>query len=726
MTIMSWNTCIRYFLIVTVASTTFLSPFYNVNGEEAQCLNPHSDGTCAATEPNAPTPKSPEAYPGLSNKHELCDFWAREGECEKNPRYMHMDCSKSCLLHSLNSQNDGKCTLYMAESSIPNSGLGMYTAAPIAQGQFIPQPEIVVNILDYEHHLHLAYKLKHGFDKLPEGFAPDANEKCSFWAKEGECDVNPQYMRAQCQESCYIQEMKAKKGLVDEDEEEGDVYWLPHNYYWDSASPGTTYEGIMVESLIPGVGALANSHTGLWNTEMQPPPSIDGAGLLRTRDPGAGAISPFHNLNYMATRNITKGEEIFAEYGDEWFSDRESKFGPLPLSYDFAHADGLMKMFRDTIHNESSQMATDLLSLTHEFSQANKRLGMIIPDTMKELQKVKEVGGTAMRTVPAVIRSMEWLEENGTCIDNIIAAPSTIPQAGRGAFATRTIASGQIIAPAPLIQVHRDHLKMYTGGEGGEGIVYSGDQLILNYCFGHPDSSVMFFSYGPVVNFINHNADPNMVNAKIRWASNENIDANIMNLSVEKLLKKESAGVIIEFVATREINAGEEIFIHYGEAWKGAWDRHVRSWESDNTDNYTYDLEALNEKDEFLKSEIEQKQHPYPPNAMTLCYISPEVWHLDGQKHDFRKIPLSRIDIRESVPCEIIERKGSDSQDNYNYIVSILEPQTKEKKIVTDVPRPNIELTHRPYTRDHNLPNSFRHEIGIPDEIFPFHWLDLK
>lgn len=39
-------------------------------------------------------------YDGLrdqcKNKHELCAFWAFQGECEKNPGYMQKDCAPVC------------------------------------------------------------------------------------------------------------------------------------------------------------------------------------------------------------------------------------------------------------------------------------------------------------------------------------------------------------------------------------------------------------------------------------------------------------------------------------------------------------------------------------------------------------------------------------------------------------------------------------------------------
>jgi len=36
---------------------------------------------------------------------------------------------------------------------------------------------------------------------------------------------------------------------------------------------------------------------------------------------------------------------------------------------------------------------------------------------------------------------------------------------------------------------------------------------------------------------------------------------------------------MLEFVASRDIQPGEEVFIDYGEEWQNAWDEHVKKWE---------------------------------------------------------------------------------------------------------------------------------------------------
>eukprot|EP00957_Ditylum_brightwellii_P143706 10948367-Ditylum_brightwellii.AAC.1 len=136
-----------------------------------------------------------------------------------------------------------KCGLYMAESAIPNSGLGMYTAVDIPSGHTI-SPEIVINLADY---------------KEPED-------------------------------------------IID-------------SYSWHHRNTRSTHEADSIESLVPGVGALANSHPGLVNTQMTLP-KINSAGLHPYSDPGVGAFSNFHDLAYIASQHIQAGMEVFADYGE--------------------------------------------------------------------------------------------------------------------------------------------------------------------------------------------------------------------------------------------------------------------------------------------------------------------------------------------------------------------------------------------------------------------------
>lgn len=41
---------------------------------------------------------SPKPDSSCIDKHKLCDAWSKDDECKKNPRYMHVNCRKSCRL----------------------------------------------------------------------------------------------------------------------------------------------------------------------------------------------------------------------------------------------------------------------------------------------------------------------------------------------------------------------------------------------------------------------------------------------------------------------------------------------------------------------------------------------------------------------------------------------------------------------------------------------------
>lgn len=409
---------------------------------------------------------------------------------------------------------------------------------------------------------------------------------------------------------------------------------------------------------------------------------------------------------------------------------RESKFGTLPLSDDFEHGDKILDNLSKTINDKSSPLAEKLLTFTREVTNSNKRVRMIIPGSMDEFQAVQNAGGTARYTVPNAIRPLEWLKEKGICLDNIVAAPSTIKGAGRGAFATRPIQRGQIIAPAPLMHVHRDNLKMYGEGNLTEGVVPIEDQLIRNYCFGHVDSPVLFFSYGPVVNFINHNSNPDLINAKIQWATEGRTKAGWMELSLDALFEKESAGIMLEFVATRDIGVLEEIFIDYGSAWQTEWDHHVSKWEKEELGDYVYDLIKLNEETTELLTKSELQKKPYPRNAMTLCFITADIWESEEDIVDFDDYETDdSLNMRESIACDVIDvvLGEEEDEDDYYYTVDVKRTSDpKQGKKIVNFPRNFIKITHKPYSRDYTLPNRFRHEIGIPGDIFPHQWIQGK
>ena len=47
-------------------------------------------------------------------------------------------------------------------------------------------------------------------------------------------------------------------------------------------------------------------------------------------------------------------------------------------------------------------------------------------------------------------------------------------------------------------------------------------------------------------------------------------------------------------------------------------------------------------------------------------------------------------------------------------------------RLLFDVPRRGMKFIDLPYQSDQNLKAAFRHEIGVPNHIWPENWKDLK
>jgi hypothetical protein len=90
--------------------------------------------------------------------------------------------------------------------------------------------------------------------------------------------------------------------------------WLLNSYYWDPATTLAQDEADDVQSIVPGLGMLANSHTGLVNAEQRGPNQRD-CYLHRAFDVGAGASSCYHDSHFDADKSLGAGEEIFVRYG---------------------------------------------------------------------------------------------------------------------------------------------------------------------------------------------------------------------------------------------------------------------------------------------------------------------------------------------------------------------------------------------------------------------------
>lgn len=117
---------------------------------------------------------------------------------------------------------------------------------------------------------------------------------------------------------------------------------------------------------------------------------------------------------------------------------------------------------------------------------------------------------------------------------------------------------------------------------------YTKPDLIVNYSFGHADSPLHLTPYGSIVNYINHQSshrnsdsdsgssdadaagDAGGPNVRVQWPTTEFVsfkpdwltqDLSFLRDTIDKI------GLSFDYVALRDIRAGEEVTMDYGDDW---------------------------------------------------------------------------------------------------------------------------------------------------------------
>jgi len=247
----------------------------------------------------------------------------------------------------------------------------------------------------------------------------------------------------------------------------------------------------------------------------------------------------------------------------------------------------------------------------------DRKKGIVPPSEkiVSNFPSVKDVGDAMYNISKPAAKSIQELRETGICLDHIVAGKSQAEleldnvsrfakqgdsnvdkmTVGRGAIAARFLAKGELIVPVPFL-----HLLDRSLFERDADEEMSFTELILNYCFGHSESTLVMC---PVTNavLVNHCSDRNGrfscgndgkgPNAEYRWASDSDWDRKTketLAMTLDDLAganhKQQHRMMSMEIVAKRDIQEGEEIFIDYGETWEEAWLEHVRTWSNNDGD----------------------------------------------------------------------------------------------------------------------------------------------
>ena len=226
-----------------------------------------------------------------------------------NNRIFLVDAADTTDSKSSGSKSDTplQCDLYLAPSTIPNAGQGIFSGVEKDVGDEIGNGDKALPIIDL-------FWNNGDYYEFPD---PPAIDK----------DGNSVLMDPLNPHRRLSDREKDDKNNADPTNTNNDQYAddAPEffnqfgDYVWDGKDMGMHYESIWddVTAFWPGLDALVNCHSGLSNVEKATPIYSEG-GMHRSTHPGAGAVSPYHAGPSIVTRHIPQGGELFKYYGDSW------------------------------------------------------------------------------------------------------------------------------------------------------------------------------------------------------------------------------------------------------------------------------------------------------------------------------------------------------------------------------------------------------------------------
>ena len=480
--------------------------------------------------------------------------------------------------------------------------------------------------------------------------------------------------------------------------------------------------------------------------------------MNRYRDPGAGAFSYHTGREFFVDRDVKAGEELFLNYGHcqrEGSSDSADWSTTIPMVEDYHMAAKILwdALTKPGTHSVPKNVNKYVTSLLHS-SARDELMAVLKSGKVKSHRDFVPFVAKHLATNP---RTPEWIKSNGMCLEHLLAGKSQIPQAGQGAIVQRKIRKGEIVVPVPLLQVvDKEALDMHDDDGNLEG-----SQLLVNYCFGHPESSMLLC---PDTNalLINHCSDRKKEcgsrgpNVGYRWSTGwEPSSETWLKMTIEEIAEERVRGVSMEIVALRDLEPGEEVFMDYGVEWEEAWEKHVANWKPPAKESGEFvSAKEANEQGNSLNLLVtgDLRKEPDHPYLFTGCQFwptkhdtskvytspSPAWWAMEDEKilsqfssdGSWLKGNYTTHEDRSHWPCSVI-REDEDG----SYIVRIHQANWSDQqpwdkndipRFLTKYPREGIHYFVKPYEGDQYLPGVFRHPIGLRDEIFPAQWKNRK
>ena len=176
-------------LFVVVVAATLASGEVGVATNEGEC-SAEDDESCNAE------PASSEVLSVCEDKEEKCGHWASLGECEKNPKYMLVNCAVSC-------DSCPEQRVISAEERELLAEVAKYGEKQRVEGvQYQDTLDVIKKTVAYMQNDVHGPNAKHQLSETLLGECINKDELCAFWAASGECDANLSYMQTKCAPSC--------------------------------------------------------------------------------------------------------------------------------------------------------------------------------------------------------------------------------------------------------------------------------------------------------------------------------------------------------------------------------------------------------------------------------------------------------------------------------------------------------------------------------------------
>lgn len=469
---------------------------------------------------------------------------------------------------------------------------------------------------------------------------------------------------------------------------------------------------------LPGLPSLVQFHTTLDNVRISGL-TLDPT-LYREQSPMAGSFTAYHSVTLVAKTRLRKGQELFL------FPTNPHQQQSMPDQGMAQEAENLVNeiaQFASTATLTSAQW-TDLLFRIKEDVMVNSKVADLLPRSEFELNKAS-TRGLAMSKL--IERTQGWIQHEGFCLGAIRQGRSDETQ--RGAYATQFLEEGSVVMTSPVIPVHLLSFQMDRRSNHSNNT----QQLLLNYCLGHRHSSTLFC---PTSSAAMMNHDAASPNVKLQWKE----PCTILQGSLEELWNATTpTTILIEYIALRDIQDGEELILSYGKEWEETYQRHLNRGVSE-VPGAAPPLPELSAElyNDFAKESLVLSQH-VPSHLRSQCLIHPELPILKdrNQWEDFfsnsmaelQNWPIEQRRLYQHdnfsgwYPCELVSmHPDGKTFDAHVFPQGLF--QTEVARRFRGIPRERIRFVNAPYHSDQHLKWAFRHYISIPDAIFPLRWRD--